>query len=158
MCRHIKLPENYSVGDFKEALTLFQDFDTKYESYHNMISVAFNTGQEIGGDIDHMRDAIVDETFQKLVLLDDASKEVFRQLLISGGMQIILSEQEGGFDFFQLASSTTPDTSLVMMSLAPLIYLIVLIENGDGSSYSQVNHTMACPREMVKFFSQKRFL
>lgn len=79
---------------------------------------------------------LVQDILPEILLLDDASKDYFRQLLIAKGIQTILSIQDGGLDFFQVASSTTLEMGYVSIFLLPLIALIQLIENGEGLSWS----------------------
>jgi hypothetical protein len=39
-CSHIKLPEDRTLEDFKEALALFMDFNTTYEACHTRMGEA----------------------------------------------------------------------------------------------------------------------
>jgi hypothetical protein len=95
---------------------------------------------------------------EKLLLLDDENKDVFRWLLISEGINWIIASQKKGMDFIQLSSSTAQEMDQSWVTLNALLVLfttlIDLIDqtNGDGLTSSQLNHAFASPLEFVKFF------
>jgi hypothetical protein len=159
-CTHIKLPDNRTLDDFQEACALFEDFVTMFEFYHSKMDEALG----VKGDIQMTRDIMATTALQLdrdilpkcLFLLNNESKDVFQQLVISKGIQLILSIQDAGVDFIQFASITTPAIGDLAIFLLPLISLITCIENGGGDpSYSQVNHTYASPREVIKMFHRR---
>jgi hypothetical protein len=40
-CNHMKLPENHTLEDFKEALALFDDFETRLYDYSERVKRAY---------------------------------------------------------------------------------------------------------------------
>jgi hypothetical protein len=120
-CDHIELPENRTLEDFKKAYGLFQYFRAKVEA-------------RTKGRADN--EQIIDIYNQKFLLLDQANKDIFRQLLVSSGVQLILN----GKNFIQC-----PDTIEATMAIyGPYIILLRAI---DGCLSSiQLNHLIASPR------------
>jgi hypothetical protein len=162
-CNHIKFPEDRTLADFKEARDLFIDFDTKHEAHIAKIYAACDIGGEVGTQmkndaIDHGQNFACD-ILQKFHLLDEANKDVLRQLLISKGINWILDAQEKGIDFMRYASHTTKSMRTLMIFLQPLFYLIDWIDQAYRDDFtslsSQINHILASPREFVKFFHEE---
>jgi hypothetical protein len=58
--------------------------------------------------------------------LDDANRDVFRQLLTSKGVEFILDAQEEGL--IQTTSCTTEDMAMFMVLLKPLVCLLSVID------------------------------
>jgi hypothetical protein len=152
-CTHINnLLVNCTLEDFKEAVTLFMDFDTNYETYHRRVDADASSSDDIGGEIDCQMLQDMDlqtkhDIHPKYLLLDDANKEVFRQLLISKGTHTILCMQQTRMDWTEMRDVT--------VYLMPVAILVLLIENGPNSYYSQQNHLSTSPREMVKMFHRR---
>jgi hypothetical protein len=159
-CTHMKLPDNRTLDDFKEAYALFEAFETRFEVYRSRMIEALGTR----GDIRLSSDIMATTSHQLdrdilpkcLFLLNNESRDVFQQLVISKGIQLILSIQEAGVDFIEFSSITTSDIGDLAIFLLPLISLITCIENGGGDpNYSQVNQTYASPREVIKMFHRR---
>jgi hypothetical protein len=159
---HIKLPEDRPLGDFKEAIELFNDFRAKMSDYEDRVIAAL-AGAESGDQMLNLDDAreygyrISLNTSEKSELLDDTNKNVFQQLLVLLGINMIKHAEENGVDFIELASSDTSEMRAFTIFFVPLMFLIDEIEQTKGhdiTSY-QLNHTLASPREFVRFFYRR---
>jgi hypothetical protein len=130
-CNHLNLPENRTLEDFKEACALCTDFDTNYGAYFERMGVAFgmegeNCSQFAHGEIVRMSKVIQYIHLQMLARSDDANNEVFRQLLISKGIGLILDAQKIGR--IQFVSSEETETRRFMNVLLPITTAINLID------------------------------
>jgi hypothetical protein len=80
------------MEDIKDACALFDEFDTKLEAYTHRLHVGLRMGGENDDRItDNAREIsykLIDE--KSVFLLGDASKDIFRQLLIFQGRNRIL--------------------------------------------------------------------
>jgi hypothetical protein len=125
------------LDDFKEAVALYEDFDAKYVAYSRRCRVALGVDTEVARQIAHdetcrMIGLALDEFGQKLFLMDNVNKEVFRQLLTSKGISVILGAQTGSIPFL---SWTYQDMRVAVSFLLPLICLINLMVRRDGQNY-----------------------
>jgi hypothetical protein len=99
------------------------------------------------------------DTYAKFPLLNDANKDVFRQLLLSRGIDLILTAQETT-EIFQLGSCTDQHRRYFMVVFfAPIFSLIGMIDPREGDTYGygsfQFNQLSASPREMLKMFHRR---
>lgn len=156
-CTHIKLPENSTLEDFKEARALFEDFDAKFSVHQLRMGEAYATRGTIGspmiGEQTNRMCQVVYDIEQKFMLLDDANRAVFRQLVISRGINAIFGQQEIGMDFLQFSED---DMQILILLLLPCMSLIYMIDgmNSGGDRvmrlmycHSLVNQIWASPRD-----------
>jgi hypothetical protein len=148
----------------RKLLHYLMTLTTNYKAYFDKITAALAMGEEIGskiaiGEIARMIDMIRDNHIQKLVLLDDANKGVFQQLLVSKGIKLILSAQDTGY--IEITSSTAQKMRVCSIVLMPLIAAIDIdlidARNGDNCGFTSLKFSQQCvsPREAVRVFHRR---
>jgi hypothetical protein len=143
------MPGNCTWDDFNDARTLCEDFNTKYAAHFAKLSREM-TAREIVGSASKL----VLDIMEKFACLDDMNKDMFRQLLVSKGVETILFGQKYGIDFMQVSSCASPEMGPLSMSLLPLRRTIAMIDAVHGSGWKrfQVDQLCSCPRDLVRIF------
>jgi hypothetical protein len=89
-------------------------------------------------------------SLQKFHLLDDMNRNVFRQLLISRGVQKILGAEEKGLDFIHFATSDTQ-----YKSFGNFLPASVLPHQRDRSCKWRWYHACSIQSTMLQFFHRR---
>lgn len=103
-----KVARKWTFEDFEK---LCREYITEYESYFKEIEAEVKGQEDLTAAANLFEDFSID---RKLLLLDDADRDVFRQLLIAKGVQWILNAEEIGLDFIQLVSCYAPEMEALL--------------------------------------------